>query len=75
MRGELALALPATPLLIESLQWRVAIPSAYTTVAAQGNVEFLPSKNAGEILVGKDLCQGEEPGLRLFYQKPETTKP
>lgn len=74
VRGELALALPSTPLLIENLQWRVAIPAAYETVAAQGNVEFLPARSPEEILLGKELCQGEAPAVRIFYQKPETTK-
>lgn len=74
VRGDLALSLPATPLLIESLAWRLAIPAAYETVAAQGNVEFASGGSAGEVLLRKELCQGDTPGVRLFYQKPETTK-
>lgn len=74
VRGDLALALPATPLLMESLSWRLALPPAYETVAAQGNVEFASGGSAGEVLLRKELCQGDAPGVRLFYQKPETTK-
>jgi len=74
VRGELALTLPATPLLVESLTWRVAMPAIYETVAAQGNVDFLPGNSAGDIRLSKELCQGDAPAVRLFYQKPETTK-
>jgi|GEM_PF-1482382 len=74
VRGELALTLPATPLLVESLAWRVAMPAIYETVAAQGNVDFLPGNSPGDIRLSKELCQGDAPAVRLFYQKPETTK-
>lgn len=74
VRGDLALSLPATPLLIESLAWRLALPATYETVAAQGNVEFASGGSPGEVLLRKELCQGDAPGVRLFYQKPETTK-
>lgn len=74
VRGDLALNLPATPLLIESLAWQLTLPTAYDTVAAQGNVEFAPAGSSGEVLLRKELCQGESPSVRLFYQKPEATK-
>jgi hypothetical protein len=74
VRGELALTLPATPLLIENLSWVVSMPAAYETVAAQGNVDFLPGKSSGEIVLGKELCQGEAPAVQLYYQKPAANK-
>lgn len=74
VRGDLALSLPATPLLIETLKWNVSIPAAYETRAAQGNVDFLTGEKPGSIALGKELCQGESPHVRLYYQKPETVK-
>ena len=74
VRGELELSLPATPLLVENLKWRVVHPNAYEIVAAQGNVEFLPGGAPGEVRLSKELGQGDAPTIRLFYQKPENRK-
>lgn len=74
VRGEIAVDLPSTPLLIETLTWKINFPSAYDIIAVQGNVDFLPGNNAGEIQIKKELCQGDSPNAHLFYQKPETRK-
>lgn len=71
VRGDLELSLPATPLLIESLRWEVSFPKAYEIAAAQGNVEFASGGSPGEVQLRKELCQGDSPNVRLFYQKPE----
>lgn len=74
VRGQISLTLPVTPLLVESLQWKLSFPPAYEIVAAQGNVDFLPGSSAGKICLGKELCRNEAPGVLLFYQKSESKK-
>ncbi len=73
VRGEFTLSLPATTLLVESLAWQVAIPTAYETVAIQGNVDFTPGGSNGAIRLTRELGRGEAPTVHVFYQKPETT--
>jgi len=73
VRGEIALELPATALLVERSDWELALPPGFETVAAEGNVEFEPSKN-GSINLRKELSTGDAPSVRIFYQKPENTK-
>jgi len=70
VRGELALALPMTALLVEACTWEVALPSGYAVVALEGNVESAPGPN-GSLILRKELIQGEAPSARIFYQKPE----
>jgi hypothetical protein len=43
-------------------------------VAVEGNTELLPGEAPNEVLLRKELCRGEAPSARVFYQKPETTK-
>lgn len=70
VRGESALALPMTGLLVEVCTWEVALPGGYEVVALEGNVESAPGKDGG-LLLRKELIQSEAPSARIFYQKPE----
>ena len=74
VRGEISANLPSTPLLIEKLAWRITMQPVYEVVAAEGNADFLPGNTPGEIRLSKELCQGDSPAMRIFYQKPETKK-
>jgi len=74
VRGEFSVALPTTDLLVERSDWKLTLPAAFTAVAVEGNVEFLPGESRNELRLRKELCRGEAPAARVFYQKPETTK-
>ena len=74
VRGELALELPSTPLLVEKSEWQVSLPDGFDPIAIDGNVECEPSKEPGIVRLRKEISTGEAPALRLFYQKPETAK-
>lgn len=74
VRGELALELPSTPILVEKAEWMLTLPSGYEPVAIDGNVECEPSKEPGVIRLSKEISTGEVPSARLFYQKSETNK-
>ena len=74
VRGELALELPSTPLLVEKSEWQVSLPDGFEPIAIDGNVECERSKEPGIVRLRKDISTGEAPALRLFYQKPETYK-
>ena len=74
VRGEFAVALPSTELLVERSDWKLVLPAAFAPVAVEGNTEFLPGESRNELRLRKELCRGEAPAARVFYQKPETTK-
>jgi len=74
VRGEFSVALPSTELLVERSDWKLVLPAAFAPVAVEGNTEFLPGESRNELRLRKELCRGEAPAARVFYQKPETTK-
>lgn len=74
VRGDFSVALPSTDLLVERSDWKLLLPAAFAPVAVEGNAEFLPGESRNELRLRKELCRGEAPSVRVFYQKPETTK-
>ena len=76
--GRLKVELPKTPLLINSLEWDVAIPAEYEVAALEGNVAPAPGARAREgstvVHLKKELCRNERPAVELFYQRPEVSK-
>lgn len=74
VRGEFVAELPLTALLVESLDWTIRIPRPYETIAVQGNVDFQPAREPGEIRLTRELGRGDAALAHVFYQKPETTK-
>ncbi|MFZ4776892.1 MAG: hypothetical protein ACOYM3_16100 [Terrimicrobiaceae bacterium] len=74
VRGDLSVSLPSTDLLVERSEWELVLPSAYSPLAVEGNCEFFPGSSKNELVLRKELCRGESPSIRVFYQKPETTK-
>lgn len=73
VRGDLAVSLPSTDLLVESIEWRLRLPAAYVPIAVEGNADLAPGSSQNQLLLQKELCRGESPSVRIFYQKPETT--
>ncbi|MCK9590302.1 MAG: hypothetical protein WC076_04855 [Terrimicrobiaceae bacterium] len=69
-----AVSLPATDLLVERSDWALVLPATYAPLAVEGNCEFFPGDSKNELRLRKELCRGEPPSVRVFYQKPETTK-
>jgi hypothetical protein len=74
VRGDFQVSLPSTDLLVERSEWELVLPSPYSPLAVEGNCEFFPGDSKNEIRLRKELCRGESPSVRVFYQKPETTK-
>ena len=74
VRGEFSVSLPATELLVERSDWSIVLPSPYAPLAVEGNCEFFPGDQLNELRLRKELCRGESPSVRVFYQKPETNK-
>lgn len=74
VRGDFSVSLPFTDLLVERSDWKLTLPAAFAPVAVEGNAEFLPGEARNELRLRKELCRGEAPSIRVFYQKPETTK-
>jgi len=74
VRGEFTGILPGTSLLVEKLEWQLQIPRPYEIVAIQGNVDFVPGSNSGELRLTRELGRGDAANVHVFYQKPETTK-
>lgn len=74
VRGDFAVSLPATDLLVERSDWALVLPAPYAPLAVEGNCEFFPGDSKNELRLRKELCRGEPPSVRVFYQKPETTK-
>ena len=72
--GRIDLELPRTDLLIQKIDWDLQIPGGYELAALEGNVETSVSGRPGLIQLHKELCKNEQPGVRLYYQKPETKK-
>jgi hypothetical protein len=74
VRGDFQVSLPSTDLLVERSEWALILPSPYSPLAVEGNCEFFPGDSKNELRLRKELCRGESPSVRVFYQKPETTK-
>jgi hypothetical protein len=75
VRGETTLALPTTPLLVETLSWKLQLPVGYEILATEGSVEALPTASPSELALGAQLVRGTAPSVRLFYEKSEPKKP
>ncbi len=74
VRGEFSVSLPSTDLLVESMDWSLVLPAPFSPLAVEGNCEFFPGEQKNELRLRKELIRGESPSVRVFYQKPETTK-
>ena len=74
VRGEFSASLPKTDLLVERMDWALVLPSPYSPLAVEGNCDFFPGDSKNDLRLRKELCRGEAPAVRVFYQKPETTK-
>lgn len=74
VRGDFSVTLPSTDLLVERADWELTLPSAFVPVAVEGNAEFFPGKSPNKLCLRKELCRGEAPAVRVFYEKPETTQ-
>lgn len=74
VRGEFSVSLPVTDLLVERSDWSLILPTSYAPLAVEGNCEFFPGDQKNELRLRKELCRGEAPTVRVFYQKPETNK-
>ena len=76
--GRIKVELPKTNLLINLLQWELAIPAEYDVAAFDGNVTPATGNKSGEgstvVRFKKELCRNERPGIELFYQRPEAKK-
>jgi len=74
VRGEFSVSLPSTDLLVERMDWALVLPVQFSPLAVEGNCEFSPGESKNELRLRKELIRGESPSVRVFYQKPETTK-
>lgn len=74
VRGSLSVDLPVTDLLVEKTECSLLLPSGYVPAAVEGNSDFLPSRLPNEIRLQKELSRGEAATVRIYYQKPESTK-
>lgn len=74
VRGDFRVSLPSTDLLVERSDWSLVLPAQYSPLAVEGNCDFFPGETKNELRLRKELCRGESPAVRVFYQKPETTK-
>jgi hypothetical protein len=76
--GRVKVELPRTPLLINVVEWDLAIPAEYEVAALEGNVAAAPGAKPREgstvVHLKKELCRNERPAVDLFYQKPEVKK-
>ncbi len=76
--GHIKIELPKTNLLINLLQWELAIPAEYDVAAFDGNVAPAVGNKDREgstvVHFKKELCRNERPEIELFYQRPEAKK-
>lgn len=67
--GELALALPQTPLFVKQIDWNVQLPEAYD-LSFSGNVDAVTDKTSAPGLhLRKSLCRDQQPQARITYRK------
>jgi hypothetical protein len=71
VEGNVALALPGTPLFIESLVWDVQLPTSYELTAFNGNVE--PAGRGDGITFRKQLVRNDVPAVEIYYRKHQTS--
>ncbi len=74
VRGDFRVTLPWTPLFVEEIDWRLALPGGYEASAFEGNVEVaVPADSAkdGELHFQKHLARGEAAAVQIFYTKSQ----
>jgi hypothetical protein len=69
--GQVEVELPRTDLLAHSIDWEIALPEGYRLAALDGNLAGVAGSKPGLVALRKELCQGERPSARLFYEKPD----
>jgi hypothetical protein len=70
--GELALALPETPLFAKQIDWNVQLPTGYD-LSFTGNVDPVTDKpTAPGLHLRKSLCRDQQPQARITYRKRTT---
>jgi hypothetical protein len=70
--GELALALPQTPLFAKQIDWNVQLPTGYD-LSFTGNVDPVTDKpTAPGLHLRKSLCRDQQPQARITYRKRTT---
>ena len=70
--GELALALPQTPLFAKQIDWNVQLPTGYD-LSFTGNVDPVTDKpTALGLHLRKSLCRDQQPQARITYRKRTT---
>jgi hypothetical protein len=70
--GELALALPETPLFAKQIDWNVQLPTGYD-LSFTGNVDTVTDKpTAPGLHLRKSLCRDQQPQARITYRKRTT---
>ena len=68
--GRLDLALPATPTLIETIDWEITLPTGYEPTAVQGNLTFSETANSKSALhLQKSLTRDQQPATEIYYQR------
>ena len=73
VEGTMALALPKTPLFINSLTWNIDLPGGYLA-ETNGNLTRVsnPKDLAGsQITLRKNLCREERPEIHVFYRRAD----
>lgn len=74
VRGDLHVSLPWTPLFVEEIDWRLALPGGYEASAFEGNVEVKPISDGdknGDLHFQKHLTRGEAATVQIFYTKTQ----
>jgi hypothetical protein len=73
VEGTLELALPETPAFIHALAWALELPAGYQA-ETHGNLKrssTTDKASASRIHLTKNLCRGERPEVRVFYQRAD----
>lgn len=73
VEGSIVMTLPSTPLFIQTLSWKLSIPTAYAISEVDGNLEGDASKTdatVNSVNLLKRLCQNEAPTVEVFYVRP-----
>jgi hypothetical protein len=75
VEGTLAVALPKTPLFVQSLSWEIQLPVGYQA-ETHGNLTRLntPAARPDTISLIKNLLRDERPETRIFYQRTNLTR-
>jgi hypothetical protein len=76
VEGTLSLALPKTPLFINSLSWGIELPAGYLA-ETHGNLTRVTSpKDLGrsQLTLQKNLCRDERPEIQVFYRRADLNR-